>query len=315
MDDKKRAEQLLGKYLNARATPEEVKLVENWYDGFENNPVPEKEQKIIIGQRMFARIRQHLYPQVFPLSRLNLLRTAATILVICSIGIGYRQLNRQTAPVYLQIPQLTFSTKAGEKKTIVLNDGSEITLNALGRITYPVKFSASSREITLVEGEAFFKIAHDKRRPFKVGLPDQLYTQVLGTSFHIRAFKASGELNIAVNTGKVAVGNKNQVFGKLIKGEQITYNRKLQSAVISQVPAADMQIAFEGITLKQALHELEYIYTIKIDLRPLPLGNQGCTETFNSRESPEEIIGVICSLYNLKFTTSSDHKSFKIYKI
>lgn len=316
MDDNKHAaQQLLKKYLSAEANAEEIEQVENWYDAFEKNAVPDQERKDYLGEQMRIRLQRHMHPKVLFMNRTSFLRIAAAVLMICAIGISYRKLARQPEQIHSQLPQLTFNTGAGEKKTLVLSDGSEIKLSQMTRITYPLKFAANSREITLVEGEAFFKVAHEAKRPFKVNMPDKIYTQVLGTSFQIRAYKVKGELNVAVSTGKVAVGNKHQVFGTLIKGEQITYNRAAQSAIISQIPVADTKIVFEGINLKQALQELEYIYTIKIELQPAQLGTLGCTATFNSRQEPEEILGVICSLYNLRFTMSPDHKSFKIHKI
>ena len=242
----------------------------------------------------------------------SFLRIAATTIIVCGIGFGYWKLAPRTKqPAYAQ---LAVSTNAGEKKTITLSDGSEITLKPSSQLKYPARFSSASREISLVEGEAFFKIAHDEKRPFSVQLPEKLYTRVLGTSFTIRAFKACRKMNISVSTGKVAVGNKNQVFGTLIKGQQITYDKNKQSVLISQSPVPDTKIVFDGITLQQAMNKLEYIYSIKIDLSPAKMGNMGCTATFHSKQTPEEILGILSSLYNFKFKIAPDHKSFKIYK-
>lgn len=319
MEDKSPAEDLLKKYLNAKATPKEIEQVENWYNTYEEgNKVLNKNRKAIIERRMLIKLQQHIYAN--PKSKTtfirsnSFLRVAASTILLCSIGLIWWKITLHPKQKALAPSSLLTSTNANEKKTIRLGDGSEIILSPSSRLSYPAKFASSGREISLEEGEAFFKIAHEEKRTFTVQLPGKLYTKVLGTSFTIRALKTSSSMNIAVNTGKVAVGNKNQVFGTLIKGQQITYDKNKETAIISQTPVADTRIVFEGLNLHQALQKLAYIYSIKIDLSPAHLGTLGCTATFHSKQQPEEIIGIIASLYNLKYETTPDHKSFKIYK-
>lgn len=316
MEDKNIVRKLLKKYLNATASSQEIEQVENWYNSYEGRSEIDPENKEIIGRDMRLRLRNQMRKTATSRSlrfyNNTFLRIAASILVICSLGCWLYVAEHKT--IANIPPLLTYSTKAGEKKTFQLSDGSEIILSPLSKLAYPKHFKKTSREVSLLEGEAFFKIAHDEKRPFYVGLADKIFTKVLGTSFQIRAFKASGELNIAVATGKVAVGNKQQLFGTLTRGQQITYNRGRQSAIISQVRAADSQIVFEGIDLQQAMHQLEYLYSIKINIDPSIPPNLGCTVTFSSMQNPEEIIDLLCNLHNLQFKTSIDHKSFNISK-
>ncbi|MBV7530613.1 FecR domain-containing protein [Chitinophaga sp. sic0106] len=84
---------------------------------------------------------------------------------------------------------------------IELGDGSKIWLNAESVVTYPEKFRGNSREIFL-EGEAFFDVASNARRPFVIHLKNGTI-KVLGTSFNIRAY-ANEPVQTAVVTGKVA---------------------------------------------------------------------------------------------------------------
>ncbi|MEZ2442960.1 FecR family protein [Chitinophaga sp. RCC_12] len=84
---------------------------------------------------------------------------------------------------------------------IELADGSKIWLNAESMITYPEKFRGDNREIFL-EGEAFFDVATNAKRPFIVHLKKGTI-KVLGTSFNIRAYE-NEPVQTAVVTGKVA---------------------------------------------------------------------------------------------------------------
>lgn len=69
---------------------------------------------------------------------------------------------------------------------IVLEDGTEVWLNAASSLRFPFSFADGSREVFLT-GEAFFKVAKDTRRPFIVHT-GHTNTRVLGTSFNINAY-------------------------------------------------------------------------------------------------------------------------------
>jgi len=84
---------------------------------------------------------------------------------------------------------------------VELADGSKIWLNAQSVLTYPERFRGDSREIYL-EGEAFFDVATNAKRPFIVHLKKGTI-KVLGTSFNIRAYE-NEPVQTAVVTGKVA---------------------------------------------------------------------------------------------------------------
>jgi ferric-dicitrate binding protein FerR (iron transport regulator) len=118
-----------------------------------------------------------------------------------------------------------------------------------------------------------------------------------------------------VATGKVAVGNTKQVFGTLVKGQQITYDKKQERALIDYTPAqVYVNLVFEKESLQQVCSKLEYAYGIKINLKDQALGRLKCTATFNTRQAPEEIMDLLCSLHRMKFNQSDDHKTFNVYK-
>lgn len=92
----------------------------------------------------------------------------------------------------------------GEKSMVILEDGSEITLNAGSKLIYPEHFPGDKRQVRL-EGEAFFEIARDENRPFTV-ITGEVLTTVLGTSFNINA--AEEDIEVAVASGKVKISHK-----------------------------------------------------------------------------------------------------------
>ena len=68
----------------------------------------------------------------------------------------------QESPIFntLQIPR-------GGEYFLTLADGTEVWLNAETEIRYPVQFTGNKRVVYL-DGEAYFTVAPDKKKPFTV---------------------------------------------------------------------------------------------------------------------------------------------------
>lgn len=316
MTKEEKAQELLKKYAAGQVTPAERERVESWYASYENNePEIAGEKKAAIGAAIFEKLKQEMQvqPKVLRLSAwFKAAKIAAVLLLISVLGVLLWSIAGKKAQ---QQELAAISTTAAQKKKIILADGSEIDLAPSSRLFYPVKFAAKSRVITLSEGEAFFKIAHEESRPFTVKTSNGLQTKVLGTSFRIQARHSSPTIKIIVATGKVAVGNAQQVFGILVKGQEITYDKKEERALIAYTPApVYVNLVFERETLDEVCSKLEYAYGIKIYLQGHALNKLKCTATFNTKQNPEEIMELLCSLHRLKFRKSDDHKTFNVYQ-
>ena len=86
------------------------------------------------------------------------------------------------------------ATTAGQRRTVVLNDGSRVELNA--RSSLFVENSRSERRVRLDDGEAFFVVSKDRSRPFIVTTPAGT-VRVTGTIFDVRS-ETSSELVVTV---------------------------------------------------------------------------------------------------------------------
>ncbi|WP_212000706.1 FecR family protein [Chitinophaga sp. HK235] len=81
---------------------------------------------------------------------------------------------------------VTVTSPKGATTKIELSDGTEVWLNAGSSLQYASSFNNHSREVKL-EGEAFFKVHTDSRKPFTVNAAD-LKILALGTSFNVKAY-------------------------------------------------------------------------------------------------------------------------------
>jgi transmembrane sensor len=93
-----------------------------------------------------------------------------------------------------------YETAKGEQRRLTLADGSSVVLDTA--TTIEVALLADQRVITLKGGQAFFDVASDPARPFRVFAgSDEI--RALGTAFQVRY--EGGEAKVILEEGKVAV--------------------------------------------------------------------------------------------------------------
>ena len=76
-----------------------------------------------------------------------------------------------------------YATATGERSTIVLSEGSQITLDTQSEIE--VAFNTAERIVRLTRGQAIFEVAKDPARPFVVDVHHRRFLAV-GTAFDVR---------------------------------------------------------------------------------------------------------------------------------
>lgn len=114
-----------------------------------------------------------------------------------------------------------YTTGIGEQRTVQLLDGSTVELNA--RSTIQVRLTAEQRDVTLLEGQALFRVAKDKQRPFVVQAGDA-QVRAVGTEFDV--YKKQAATVVTVVEGRVETYDDLNTPGTaaivLSAGEQLT---------------------------------------------------------------------------------------------
>jgi len=93
-----------------------------------------------------------------------------------------------------------YATELGERRTVPLQDGSMVTLDAKSRVR--VRYTERERTVALEEGQARFAVAKDALRPFRVHARDQTVV-ALGTQFDVEL--VPGAVRVTLIEGHVAV--------------------------------------------------------------------------------------------------------------
>jgi transmembrane sensor len=117
-------------------------------------------------------------------------RVAAAAAVALLISLGWFELSR---PVQ-------YATGTGERRTMTLADGTNVELDADSRIR--VRFSSRERRVTLLQGQAFFRVAKNPARPFLV-VSGGTRIRDVGTQFDVD--RTASRTIVTVVEGRVSV--------------------------------------------------------------------------------------------------------------
>lgn len=164
----------------------------------------------------------------------------------------------------------TLSTSSGCFYQLCLSDGTRVWLNAESRLRYPSVFPEGERVVEL-QGEGFFKVAHDAARPFKVKV-GELVTEVLGTEFNVRAYSRE-DTHVTLLQGSVRVTDKVSAAEAVIRPGEDAFLREDGSFEIKNVDTDSFYLWIEGYfyfdneSLAEIMRELCRWYGVRVMFR------------------------------------------------
>ena len=160
--------------------------------------------------------------------------------------------------------QQTFQTQVAERRSVELEDGSTVLLNARSQIT--VELGRSIRRVSLDAGEALFEVAPDTTRPFVVPAGGAVI-RVVGTQFNAR--RDPGGTAVTVLEGVVGVApssakrpDEDVEFRQLQAGQQLHYSPDGEPGEVMAVDSAQAvawregRLIYRGETFAQVLRDL-----------------------------------------------------------
>ncbi|NII81972.1 FecR domain-containing protein [Pedobacter riviphilus] len=152
--------------------------------------------------------------------------------------------------------------KAGTYK-ITLPDGSKVMLNAMSELKFPVSFAGNERSVSL-KGEAYFEVAKDAARPFKVKL-NESEVEVLGTHFNVSAYNQTAKTTLLEGSVKVSNGKSSHI---LIPGKQALSDQQNIAVAKGDVDKAVAwckdDFYFSNDALEPVMTEISRWYDLKL---------------------------------------------------
>lgn len=210
-----------------------------------------------------------------------------------------------------------YSTKAGERLTLQLSDGSTISLNTLSKVR--VRFSTTSRAVELIDGQALFKVAKDATRPFTVST-DVTQVRALGTAFDVR--RSNAKTIVTVVEGTVAVSEERPFWKAPIgtapaSGAAVVLTANQQTVAtpssIDKPRSANAvdatawtqgRLVFDAVALREVIAEFNRYGTHRLVLDP-KFDRLSITAAFDSAD-PTSLVNFLRTLPDLEIREGED---------
>ncbi|WP_340063181.1 FecR family protein [Ascidiimonas aurantiaca] len=234
---------------------------------------------------------------------------ASVAVVLSVIIVSYHFVVKHTSLV-----TLVNHTKLPLRET--LQDGTQVVLGVGSSLEYPVSFATSSRNVTL-KGEAFFDVAEDSTKPFRV-TAGKTITTVFGTSFNIVLDTISKDTRISLFTGlvKVKITNRNDSWD-IKPGEEFQLQNSAPSVVKfnrQEVSAWRLpSYSFIDEPLTRVFKVLEKRYHVPI-VSDDSLQDKRITLKIHEDDSLEKILEIISLTNKLKIMKNRQTGQITVYE-
>jgi transmembrane sensor len=189
-----------------------------------------------------------------------------------------------------------YATGVGEQRQIVLADGSAVELNTHSRVR--VRMTDSSRDLQLLDGEAFFTVAHDTARPFRV-MSGSVVVRALGTQFNV--YREADRTHVTVIEGRVSVTNDER--GGEVKPLELRAGDAAEAAgnaALEAIPGnaakatawRERRLVFENTTLADAIAQFNRYNAQQLVIEDPVLAGQRIDGVFNA-DKPQALMNFL----------------------
>ncbi len=208
---------------------------------------------------------------------------------------------------------VTITAAPGMVIQTTLPDGSQVWLNAGSSLSYPSRFAGRERTVRLT-GEAYFKVASDRKNRFDVHTSGGMKVSAYGTEFNVHAHAADSCFEVTLARGNVdvsSVGASGMLA--LMAGQKALFHP--ESGTLSKQPAdtyadtawKDGKMVFRRQHLDQIAEKLSRKFGVTIRLEDDKLKDYVYTATFTD-ESLEDILDLLKRSAPLTYTISGQRQ-------
>lgn len=316
--NKDELKRLLYKEAQGNLTFLEQQQLDDWYNAFDIDQkdrviFSDEKEELLAKARLRGRI-MNTASSVFPSQSITLnskrLRrwssVAALFVGVMGAALFYRySTNGGPFSKGAEVAMLFDQSGQGKTKKLVLEDGTEIWLNAGSKLSYPEHFAKQSRAV-LLEGEAFFKVSHDPARPFTVSM-GKLSAKVLGTSFNIAAYPTGDKIRISVATGRVGVGDGEKGLDTLTQDKRLVFEKATGKFKVDDYPASfvnawrDGTIRLEGASFSELAAIIKNNFGYELRTGNRSLHQISFNTTFHKNDKIENVMDVISIIPDARY--------------
>ncbi|MET0310006.1 MAG: FecR domain-containing protein [Sphingomonas sp.] len=162
-------------------------------------------------------------------------------------------------------------TAVGEIREIALEDGSHAAVNSASKVHFA--FDAKTRNVKLAVGEAWFKVAKNRVRPFVVSV-GPVRVEAVGTAFDVRRHESASE--VIVTEGVVQIWPATGRPFLLAKGYRASVGDygALQTNAVPDDKAGqrlawrERRVVLDDMTLAAAAEEFNRYHAVRLQVDP-----------------------------------------------
>lgn len=219
--------------------------------------------------------------------RRGAMRAAAVIAVLG--GAGWLATTRLGPVPAVAISEA--STPPGQRALLGLPDGTQVTLGPSSHLRYAIAPDRGARTVFL-DGDAYFIVTHDARRPFTVQTAHGTATD-LGTRFSVRAHAADSVVDVVVAEGRVALHAKGADSVVLDRGDRGSLSVTGATSVERGINVApylawtEGRLQFRDTPLRDVAVQVGRWYGLDLRLADARLGERRVTASFKDESVPE----------------------------
>lgn len=190
---------------------------------------------------------------------------------------------------------------------VYLSDGTLVYLNAMSRLKYPEKFIGDKRVVEL-EGEGYFEVAKDSKRPFLVKTKNQI-VRVLGTKFNINSYSSKifttlveGSVQVSVAKLKGRGVNSKQILSPGMQSIIDDSNIRIQKVNVNDYVAwINGEFIFRRQSLDNILTSLGRWYDFEVFYANNELKDRLFSVKVKKFKRPEELFNLLEKAYDVEF--------------
>lgn len=206
------------------------------------------------------------------------------------------------APSLLIRLQADYMTATAETRRVTLEDGTVVDMGADSAIK--VEVAGSSRHVTLLQGEAFFDVAHDSARPFTVDAGG-VEVAVLGTAFDVQL--SSEETTVELARGIVSLSPEPAASRavELAPGEMAVVDHESGAVVRGTIAVEDIaswrngRLFVNDVTIASVVEQLQRYHPAWIKVANRKLASRRVTGLYDL-SNPDRALHALVEPYGGK---------------
>ena len=303
---------IISRYLSKEATPEEIKVLDDWISATPENYRSFLSQKNVweVSHPAFnpeeidvdsahRKVMEQILHQNQPvsvrpkLSFLHYWQQVAAILLLPLLILSaylYFKPASQIAETYQEL-----FTPYGTWSVVNLPDGSKVWLNANSELRYPSDFNADTRTVELT-GQGYFEVTKNAHKPFIVKADKDYSVEVLGTSFNVSAYKDESMIETTLVEGSVklnVVSGGKRMTQMLKPNEKAEYQKGAGKIKVFGVNTEydtawkNGEIIFRNHPMDKVLKTLERHYHVVFEVKDNEILKSIITARFKDEQLPQ----------------------------